>query len=52
MTSTELCHHQEKIFPGIFIAINTFGRDLKRNGHIHLSTTMGGLMLEALPAKN
>lgn len=29
--------------PGIFIAIHTFGRDLKRNVHIHLSTTTGGL---------
>lgn len=31
------------VVPGIFIAIHTFGRDLKRNVHIHLSTTMGGL---------
>jgi hypothetical protein len=29
--------------PGIFLAIHTFGRDLKRNVHIHLSTTVGGL---------
>jgi hypothetical protein len=29
--------------PGIFIAIHTFGRDLKRNVHVHLSTTLGGL---------
>jgi Putative transposase/Transposase zinc-binding domain len=29
--------------PGIFIAIHTFGRDLKRNVHIHLSVTTGGL---------
>ena len=29
--------------PGIFIAIHTFGRDLKRNFHIHLSTTCGGI---------
>jgi hypothetical protein len=29
--------------PGIFLAIHTFGRDLKRNYHIHLSTTAGGL---------
>ena len=28
---------------GIFIAIHTFGRDLKKNVHIHLSTTTGGL---------
>lgn len=31
--------------PGIFLAIHTFGRDLKRNIHIHLSTTAGGLSL-------
>ena len=29
--------------PGIFLAIHTFGRDLKRNFHLHLSTTLGGL---------
>lgn len=31
------------VTPGIFVAIHTFGRDLKRNVHIHLSTTTGGL---------
>src|SRR4030067_3358133 len=31
--------------PGIFLAIHTFGRDLKRNIHIHLSSTAGGLSL-------
>ena len=31
--------------PGIFLAIHTFGRDLKRNIHIHLSSTVGGLSL-------
>jgi len=34
------------VIPGIFIAIHTFGRDLKRNVHIHLSTTCGGLSLD------
>jgi hypothetical protein len=34
------------IKPGIFLAIHTFGRDLKRNIHIHLSTTIGGLSLD------
>lgn len=34
---------KKKVLPGIFIAIHTFGRDLKRNVHIHLSTTTGGL---------
>ncbi len=33
----------KKIIPGSFIAIHTFGRDMKRNVHIHLSTTTGGL---------
>ena len=28
------------VIPGIFIAIHTFGRDLKANVHIHLSTTV------------
>lgn len=28
---------------GIYTAIHTFGRDLKRNVHIHLSVTRGGL---------
>lgn len=31
--------------PGIYLAIHTAGRDLKRNIHIHLSTTLGGLSL-------
>jgi hypothetical protein len=31
------------ILPGAYLAIHTFGRDLKRNFHVHLSTTMGGL---------
>lgn len=30
--------------PGVFLAIHTFGRDLKRNAHIHLCVTMGGLI--------
>jgi hypothetical protein len=34
---------KKSVTPGIFIAIHTFGRDLKRNVHIHLSTTTGGL---------
>jgi hypothetical protein len=35
--------NKKHLTPGIFIAIHTFGRDLKRNVHIHLSTTNGGL---------
>ena len=34
---------KKKIIVGIFISIHTFGRDLKRNIHIHLSVTTGGL---------
>lgn len=35
----------KNFLPGIFLAIHTFGRDLKRNIHIHLSTTVGGLRI-------
>lgn len=31
---------------GIFLMLHTFGRDLKRNIHIHLSATTGGLSLD------
>jgi len=31
------------VTPGIFVALHTFGRDLKRNVHVHLSTTQGGI---------
>lgn len=34
------------VIPAIFIAIHTFGRDLKRNIHIHLSTTLGGITFD------
>ncbi len=37
---------KKNVIPGIFIAIHTFGRDLKRNVHIHLSTTTGGLSVD------
>jgi hypothetical protein len=40
------------VTPGIFIAIHTFGRDLKRNVHIHLSTTAGGLSFDHTQWKN
>ena len=32
--------------PGIFLAIHTFSRTLKRNVHFHLSTTCGGLSID------
>lgn len=34
---------KKQVIPGIFIAIHTFGRDMKRNVHIHLSVTTGGI---------
>lgn len=34
---------KKNVTPGIFTATHTFGRNLKRNVHIHLSTTTGGL---------
>ena len=34
---------RKEFLPGIFLACHTFGRDLKRNIHIHLSTTTSGL---------
>lgn len=34
---------QKNLTPGILTAIHTFGRDLKRNVHIHACTTLGGL---------
>lgn len=37
---------KKKIIPGIFMAIHTFGRDLKRNVHFHLSITLCGLSLD------
>lgn len=42
---------KRKIIVGIFIAIHTFGRDLKRNIHIHLSVTLGGLSEDLLQWK-
>ena len=34
------------VLPGIFLALHTFGRDLKWNQHLHISTTQGGLNLD------
>ena len=34
---------KKKLVVGIFTALHTFGRDLKRNVHIHLSVTCGGI---------
>lgn len=43
---------KKDILLGIFIAIHTFGRDLKRNVHFHISTTAGGLTAELTKWKN
>ncbi len=43
---------KKKLIPGIFIAIHTFGRDLKRNVHIHVSTTTGGISEDQRHWKN
>ena len=42
---TELAK-QKNMIPGIFMAIHTFGRDLKRNVHFHLSITLEGMSLD------
>lgn len=43
---------QKNIVPGMFVAIHTFGRDLKRNPHIHLSVTLGGITKNKTKWKN
>jgi hypothetical protein len=43
---------KKDILLGIFIAIHTFGRDLKRNVHFHISTTAGGLSADLTKWKN
>lgn len=43
---------KKNVVPGIFIAIHTFGRDLKCNVHIHLSTTTGGISKDGATWKN
>lgn len=40
------------VTPAIFIAIHTFGRDLKRNVHVHLSVTTGGISFNLCAWKN
>lgn len=42
---TELAK-KKSFIPGIFMAIHSFGRDLKRNIHFHLSITLHGLTLD------
>jgi len=33
----------KNVIPGLFMALHTFGRDLKWNTHLHISITRGGL---------
>ena len=40
------CAAKMGVIPGIFVAMHTLGRDLKRNLHFHLSTTISGLSLD------
>ena len=44
--------NQKNVLPGILIALHTFGRDLKRNVHIHLCVTIGGLNIDRLSQKS
>lgn len=37
---------KQRFIPGIYLVIHTFGRDLKRNLHVHLSTTTAGLTFD------
>ncbi len=43
---------KKNILPGMFTAMHSFGRDLKRNVHVHLSTTNGGLHKDTYTWKN
>ena len=39
------------VMTGIFIAMHTFGRNLKRNVHLHASTTTQGITIDGLELK-
>jgi hypothetical protein len=43
---------KKNVTPGLFIAIHTFGRNMKRNVHIHLSTTTAGITKDGTQLKN
>jgi len=43
---------KKKLIVGIFISIHTFGRSLKRNIHIHVSVTTGGITEDLTQWKN
>lgn len=48
-TVLKICKEGKKrkhYLPGIFLAIHSYGRDLKYNIHIHLSTTVGGFSIQ------
>ena len=44
--------HKKEVDIGIFLAVHTFGRDLKKNYHIHLSTTLCGMSYDKKVIKN
>ncbi len=44
--------NKKNILPGMFTAMHSFGRNLKRNVHVHLSTTNGGLHKNSNAWKN
>lgn len=50
--SVQTIADSKEVTPAIFIAIHTFGRDLKRNVHIHLSVTTGGISFNLCAWKN
>lgn len=41
----------KKVILGIFIALHTFGRNMKRNVHLHISTTVEGISDDGLVLK-
>ena len=43
---------RKDVLPAIFTALHSFGRDLKWNVHVHLSTTCGGLSAEGTQWKS
>lgn len=51
-TAIQNIAQKKSLTPGIFVALHTFGRDLKRNVHVHLSTTAGGITSDGLQWKS
>lgn len=42
-------NRKKQYLPGIFAALHTYGRDLKFNAHVHLTTTVGGFLFGKTP---